>query len=161
MSNLNFSIVLVAPEIPGNTGSIGRTCLALNIPLILIHPLGFDLDEKAVRRAGLDYWKDVTLEEFENWQSFMDKHQPAPEQLCLFTSHATRPFFDISMSSKQPEDHRYLVFGGETAGLPPEIRESFPDSLYTLPMYSDKVRSLNLSNVVTAVAYEGVRQNLD
>ena len=157
---LNFSIVLVAPEIPGNTGSIGRTCLALNIPLILIHPLGFDLDEKAVRRAGLDYWKDVNLKEFENWQAFIKTHQPDNEQLCLFTSHTTRLFYEISMSSDKPQDHRYLVFGGETAGLPPEIKESFSDSLYTLPMYSDKVRSLNLSNVVTTVAYEGVRQNL-
>jgi tRNA (cytidine/uridine-2'-O-)-methyltransferase len=154
---LNYSIVLVAPEIPGNTGSIGRTCLALGIPLILIHPLGFDLDEKAVRRAGLDYWKDVSLEEFDSWDDFLSTHSPQPSQLCLFSSHATTPYFKIALDG--PE-HRYLVFGGETAGLPMDLIKANEKSLYTLPMYSDKVRSLNLSNVVTAVAYEGVRQNL-
>lgn len=157
MPNLNFSIVLVAPEIPGNTGSIGRTCLSLDIPLILIHPLGFELSEKAVRRAGLDYWKSVQLSEYSSWDEFLQQTSPTPEQLCLFSSHASENYFSIDFKQ---EKHQYLVFGGETAGLPASITSKLSQRLYTLPMYSEKVRSLNLSNVVTAVAYEGVRQNL-
>lgn len=158
---INFSIVLVAPEIPGNTGSIGRTCLALHIPLILIHPLGFDLDEKAVRRAGLDYWKHVQLTEFADWDQFKSIQKPSPQELCLFSSHATTSYFEHRFKDdNSPVEHYYLVFGGETAGLPASITDSHKDRLFKLPMFSEHVRSLNLSNAVTAVAYEGIRQNL-
>jgi tRNA (cytidine/uridine-2'-O-)-methyltransferase len=147
----NFQIVLFAPEIPGNTGSIGRTCLALNIRLILIKPYGFDLDEKAVRRAGLDYWKHVNLTEYESFDDFFE--QEKPEHLYFLSKFAKTSYFDAEF-----KENSYLIFGRETKGLPDYIPEKYPNDLYKLPMFSEHVRSLNLSNAATAVAYEALRQ---
>lgn len=159
MHKNNFSIVLVAPEIPGNTGSLGRTCLGLGIPLILIHPLGFDLNEKAVRRAGLDYWKHVKCQEFQRWDDFLAEHRQEHSKFYLFSSS---PFNDdqrVIYQEKFCENfHHYLIFGGESAGLPMEIKEQYPDRIFQIPMYSDHIRSLNLSNAATTVAYEVLRQ---
>lgn len=149
----NFKIVLVAPEIPGNTGSIGRTCVALDLELILIKPLAFDIDEKAVRRAGLDYWKYVKLTVYENWNEFLEKENPEKENMFLFSRFATKPLFDVKIKK-----NCYLIFGSETKGLPEEIKNEFTDQLVTLPMYSEHIRSLNLSNCATAAAYEALRQ---
>jgi tRNA (cytidine/uridine-2'-O-)-methyltransferase len=149
----DLKIVLFAPEIPGNTGSIGRTCLALNIRLILIKPYGFDLDEKAVRRAGLDYWKHVDLVEYESLEDFFEIEKP--ENIYFLSKFATKSYFDAGF-----KDNSYLVFGRETKGLPDSIPENYPNDLYKLPMFSEHVRSLNLSNAATAVAYEAVRQVL-
>lgn len=146
-------IVLVAPEIPGNTGSIGRTCLALNFELILIHPLGFDLSEKALRRAGLDYWKDVKLTEYSNFEEFIKSEKPNIHDLSFFSKTAQKVYFEQKYSKNS-----YLIFGSETKGLPNYIMETYKQRLVRLPMFSDKVRSLNLSNVATAVAFEVVRQ---
>lgn len=148
-----FKIVLVAPEIPGNTGSIGRTCVALDLELILIKPLAFDIDEKAVRRAGLDYWKYVQLKTYESWDDFMDKEKPATEKMFLFSRFATKPIYNFKILKDS-----YLIFGSETKGLPSEVKDQFTSQLVTLPMNSEHIRSLNLANAATAAAYEALRQ---
>lgn len=151
----NFSIVLHAPEIPGNTGSLGRTCLALNAQLILIKPYGFDISEKAVRRAGLDYWRHVQLKEYESWDDFMQGESPETTQLFLFENGSGKSWF------KAPyQKGCYLVFGGETKGIPKEIMDRYPNNYYSFPQYSDHIRSLNLSNIATAAAYECLRHIL-
>lgn len=160
----NFKIVLYAPEIPGNTGSIGRTCVALNIELILIKPYGFDLSEKAVRRAGLDYWKYVKLTEYDSWDQFIASESPKREDLILIENNLEdelkgelenkkRTFFDANYSTKS-----FLVFGSETKGIDSKVLQLYRDRIFELPMYSEHIRSLNLSNAATAVAYECLRQ---
>lgn len=152
MQNSQFKIVLFAPEIPGNTGSIGRTCVALNLELILIKPYGFEIDEKAVRRAGLDYWKFVKLKEYESWEDFLIKEKPERNKIFFFENNGEKLFYDADYSKDC-----YLVFGGETRGIPYEIEEEYHSQIYRLPMYSEEIRSLNLSNVATTVAYECLR----
>lgn len=151
MRNPNFSIVLHSPEIPNNTGSIGRTCLALDLRLILIKPLGFDLSEKALRRAGLDYWKHVNLSIYENFEEYLEKENPS--SMFFFSKTSPQNYFSAPFSL-----NCHLIFGSETKGLPQEILSLYSSQTYSLPMYSDKVRSLNLSNVATAVAYEVLRK---
>lgn len=146
-----FKIVLFAPEIPGNTGSIGRTCVALGLELILIKPYGFELSEKAVRRAGLDYWKHVQLKEFESWDDFIA--QEKPENLIFLENDGEKTFYQAPYATGC-----YLIFGQETKGFPPELEERYRSHFYNLPMYSEHIRSLNLSNVATTVAYECLRQ---
>lgn len=148
-----FKIVLVAPEIPGNTGSIGRTCVALDLELILIKPLAFDISEKAVRRAGLDYWKYVKLKTYENFDDFLENEKPTVDKMFFFSKTVQKTLFDVKYT---PDC--YLIFGSETKGLPKNIMEKYQDSLVTLPMYSEHIRSLNLSNAATAAAYEALRQ---
>ena len=148
-----FKIVLVTPEIPGNTGSIGRTAVALDLELILIKPLAFDIDEKAVRRAGLDYWKYVKLKTYESWDDFIQSEKPTHDKMFLFSRFATKPLFNVSITKDS-----YLVFGSETKGLPQEVKDQFIDQLVTLPMNSEHIRSLNLANAATAAAYEALRQ---
>lgn len=146
-----FKIVLFKPLIPGNTGSIGRTCVALDLELILIKPYGFDLSEKEVRRAGLDYWKHVMLKEYDNWDHFMGNE--SPEDIFLFSKLATKNHYRANYKK-----NCYLVFGSETTGLPNRLFNDHEESFYKLPMYSEVVRSLNLSNCATTVAYEALRQ---
>lgn len=154
MSNLSkFKIVLVAPEIPGNTGSIGRTAVALDLELILIKPLAFDISEKAVRRAGLDYWKFVNMKVYENWEEFIQNEKPEKENMFLFSRFATKPLFEVKIKRDC-----YLIFGSETKGLPIEVKDQYSEQLVTLPMYSEHIRSLNLANAATAAAYEALRQ---
>jgi tRNA (cytidine/uridine-2'-O-)-methyltransferase len=152
MQNSKFKIVLFAPEIPGNTGSIGRTCVALNLELILIKPYGFEIDEKAVRRAGLDYWKHVQLKEFDSWEDFLMKERPEKNKLLFFENNGEKLHYEASYSHDC-----YLIFGGEKRGIPYEIEEEYHSQIYKLPMYSTEIRSLNLSNVATTVAYECLR----
>lgn len=151
-SSTQFKIVLFAPEIPGNTGSIGRTCVALNLELILIKPYGFDIDEKAVRRAGLDYWKYVQLKEYDSWEHFLREEKPLKENLFFYENHGEKLHYEAPYSKDC-----YLIFGGETKGIPYQVEDEYKSQLYKLPMYSDQIRSLNLSNVATAVAYECLR----
>ncbi len=151
-TNSKFKIVLLAPEIPGNTGSIGRTCVALNLELILIKPYGFDIDEKAVRRAGLDYWKYVKLKEFDSWEDFLIREKPEREKLFFYENNGEKLHYEASYSQGC-----YLIFGGETKGIPYQVEDEFRTQIYKLPMYSEHIRSLNLSNVATAVAYECLR----
>lgn len=145
-------IVLVAPEIPGNTGSIGRTCVALDMELILIKPYGFELTDKSVRRAGLDYWKHVALTEFDTWQDFVDARAPNPENLYFFEEFGAQSIYDVTFPSDP-----YLVFGRETKGLPDVLVSQAEERLVHLPMRSEHIRSLNLANAVTAVAYQVLR----
>ncbi|MBY0518317.1 MAG: tRNA (cytidine(34)-2'-O)-methyltransferase [Bacteriovoracaceae bacterium] len=153
MSDPFFKIVLHAPEIPGNTGSIGRTCLALNAELILIKPYGFDISEKAVRRAGLDYWKHVTLKEYDHWEHFLSVEKPEMNQVMLFENGAGKAWHEAPYKKGC-----YLVFGGETRGIPQRILDANPASFFSFPQYSNHIRSLNLSNIATAAAFECVRQ---
>lgn len=147
-----FKIVLFAPEIPGNTGSIGRTCVALNLELILIKPYGFDISEKAVRRAGLDYWKHVSLKEFDSWEDFLIREKPPRNKLFFYENNGEKLHYDAPYS-----EGCYLIFGGETRGIPYELEQEYHSQIYRLPMYSSEIRSLNLSNVATTVAYECLR----
>ncbi|MFA6238933.1 MAG: tRNA (cytidine(34)-2'-O)-methyltransferase [Bacteriovorax sp.] len=148
-----FKIVLMAPEIPGNTGSIGRTCVALDLELILIKPLAFDISEKAVRRAGLDYWKHVNIKTYENFEDFLENEKPDSKKMFFFSKTAEKNIFETKFSNDC-----YLIFGSETKGLTPDILKLYSASLVALPMFSEHVRSLNLSNAATAAAYEVLRQ---
>lgn len=143
-------VVLHEPEIPNNTGNIGRTCVALHCAMHLIHPLGFDIDEKACRRAGLDYWPRLDLREHDSLGAYLDTHADA--RLWVLSTKATRPVWGADF---RPGDH--LLFGKETRGLPGEVLDRFGDRLLTLPMVRTE-RSLNLATAVCAVAYEAVRQ---
>lgn len=147
-----FNIVLYAPDIPGNTGSVGRTCIALNARLVLIKPYGFDLSEKAVRRAGLDYWKYVDLVEYDTFEDFLAGEKPDISDLFFYTKTSNRLYYDLEYKK-----NCYLIFGSETKGLPEHIFNTYPKQLTGLPMFSEHVRSLNLSNVATAVAFEALR----
>lgn len=148
----DFSIVLFAPDIPGNTGSIGRTCVALGLRLILIKPYGFELSEKAVRRAGLDYWKYVDITEYESFDEFLDQESPMREQLFFFENDVEKDYYQAPFIEKS-----FLIFGSETKGLPKTYYETYKERMFEMPMFSDKIRSLNLSNAATAVAYECLR----
>ena len=149
----NFSIVLIAPEIPGNTGSIGRTCLALGARLIIVGKPAFDLSEKAVRRAGLDYWKHVQLKEYETWESFIELEEVKPAELFLLENHQPQSLFEAKYGERS-----FLIFGSETKGIPHNILQNYEKRIFSLPMYSEHIRSLNLSNVATAVAYDWIRK---
>ena len=153
MSKPLFSIVLHCPDIPGNTGSIGRTCVALGARLILIKPYGFEITEKALRRAGLDYWKHVNLTEYNNFEEFLEKEKPDSSSLHFFSRFSKKPYYESSFNQNS-----YLIFGSETKGLPERLFKQFPESFVTLPMYSEHIRSLNLSNTACAAAYEALRQ---
>lgn len=149
---MGLAIVLVQPEIPGNTGAVGRTCVALDMELILIHPLGFEISDKRVKRSGLDYWPHVRLTEYASWDAFLAARQPRPDQLFLFEEFGARSFYEPDY----PED-AFLVFGQETKGIPQPILERHPDRLFKLPMRSQVIRSLNLANTVSAAAYQALR----
>lgn len=143
-------VVLVEPEIPNNTGSVGRTCVATGCALHLVHPLGFDIDEKACRRAGLDYWPRVNLTEHEDLAAY--RRVMPPGRAWLFSARATRTLYEVPI---QPGDH--LVFGRESVGLPQDLLDAHPEQLVTIPLRAGE-RSLNLSNAVTVAVYENVRK---
>lgn len=147
---MSLNIVLVEPEIPQNTGNIARTCAALGATLHLVHPLGFDISEKAVKRAGLDYWDKLDIIEYSNLQEFKEKVKS--KNIYLLSTKANKVYTDIKY-----EDDSYLVFGPETRGLPEEyILDNFENTV-RIPMKKN-IRSLNLSNSVAIVAYEVQRQ---
>ncbi|MEZ6121317.1 MAG: tRNA (uridine(34)/cytosine(34)/5-carboxymethylaminomethyluridine(34)-2'-O)-methyltransferase TrmL [Pirellulaceae bacterium] len=145
-----LNIVLYQPEIPQNTGNISRTCVAINARLWLIRPLGFDLSEKRVRRAGLDYWPHLDLRVCDNWTHFLQ--QANPTRCWFLTKKASHNVYDVQFD---PND--FLVFGSETRGLPDDILETHAANTLRIPT-TENVRSLNLSNAVAIVAYEAVRQ---
>lgn len=146
-----FHVVLVEPEIPPNTGNIARLCAATTCELHLVHPLGFQVDEKAVRRAGLDYWHLVTVHEHKDWTSF-EGSIPAGSRMHFFTGKASRNFLQANYL---PGD--FLVFGKESTGLPLSLLEAHQDELVAIPTLGG-VRSLNLANSVTLGIYEALRQ---
>ena len=145
-------VVLVAPVIPWNTGNAGRTCLALGARLHLVEPLGFSLDERAVRRAGLDYWRHVEPRVWPGWDAFAAA-LPELGEPFFFSAEGSRHLW----SANYPE-RTVLVFGSETEGLPAAVRRTWSDSLLAMPMRRGPVRSLNLSTAVGIAAYEVVRQ---
>lgn len=144
-------IVLHQPEIPANTGNIGRTCVATGTALHLIEPLGFRLDEKSVRRSGMDYWERLDVTRYMNYVEFLERHPDA--KVWLATTKAKRIYTDAAFG---PED--YIMFGKESAGIPEEILVAHEEDCIRIPML-DGTRSLNLSNAVAIVLYEALRQN--
>jgi tRNA (cytidine/uridine-2'-O-)-methyltransferase len=149
-----FRIVLVEPEIPPNTGNVIRLAANTGCELHLVEPLGFSMDDKLLRRAGLDYHEYAEVRRHADWQAFVDAAQPDPARLFAFTTHGSRPFGEVAW---QPGD--WLVFGCETRGLAPELRERFPlAQRVRLPMRPGQ-RSLNLSNAVAVTVFEAWRQN--
>ena len=147
-------VVLVYPEIHWNTGNAGRTCLAAGATLHLIKPLGFSLDEREVKRAGLDYWEHVDLHVWPNWEAF-ERELPSLGDPYFFSTKATRLFWDAPLDSPKGV---VLIFGRETGGLPPELHERYRDRFVTMPMQSPYVRSLNVSTSVAVALYEVLRQ---
>ena len=145
-----LNIVLVEPEIPQNCGNIARTCAATGCTLHLIRPLGFDISEKAVRRAGLDYWDKVTVRDYENLDDFFAQNKV--EQMWCLSTKAPRCYTEAQFS-----DNCYLFFGKETKGLPEAFLDEHYDSCVRIPMLPD-TRSLNLSNAVAITVYEALRQ---
>jgi tRNA (cytidine/uridine-2'-O-)-methyltransferase len=144
-------VVLVAPEIPQNTGAIGRLCVATNTTLHLVEPLGYVIDDRHLRRAGLDYWRHVDLVRHASWETF-GTARPDGRLLC-FTSRTARCYTEVAY---RPDD--LLVFGGESKGLPHAIRDANADRLFGIPIASPHVRSLNLATAVAIVLFEALRQ---
>ncbi|MFC0213033.1 tRNA (uridine(34)/cytosine(34)/5-carboxymethylaminomethyluridine(34)-2'-O)-methyltransferase TrmL [Paenibacillus chartarius] len=146
-----FHIVLVEPEIPANTGNISRTCAATGAWLHLVKPLGFDIDDRTLKRAGLDYWPSVKLEVHDSFAEVEEKYRGS--RFFFATTKATKRYTDY-----QFQDGDFLVFGKETKGLSPDILAAHPDTLLRMPMDTSAVRSLNLSNSVAIMLYEALRQ---
>jgi tRNA (cytidine/uridine-2'-O-)-methyltransferase len=152
-SRMERHIVLVAPEVHWNTGNIGRTCLAADAFLHLIKPLGFSLDSKEVKRAGLDYWDKIKLNVWDDFPGFLDKMQPEKNEVKLFTKSGGKSFRELPLLSRM-----FLVFGSETKGLPDEITAIYKESTFYIPINS-KVRCLNLSTSVGIALYETLRMD--
>ncbi len=146
-----MNIVLLEPEIPANTGNIGRTCVATGTCLHLIKPLGFSLEEKELRRAGLDYWKLLDVFVYEDYEDFLYKNPQA--MVYMATTKAKHTYTQIGY---KPED--FIMFGKESAGIPEEILAEYPERCVRIPMI-DEIRSLNLANSVAVILYEALRQN--
>jgi len=149
---LTIHIVLVEPEIPPNTGNVARSCAATGAKLHLVKPLGFSIDDKTVKRAGLDYWPYVDLEVHENLDELLQKYKHLP--MYLATTKGNRRYSDVTY-----ETDAMILFGKETAGLPRDFIEQHPDKTIRIPMSQDtRLRSLNLSNSVSIVLFEALRQ---
>ena len=146
-----LNIVLFEPEIPANTGNIGRTCVATGTRLHLIEPLGFRLNEKSIKRAGMDYWEHLDVTRYINFEDFMAKNPGA--KIYMATTKGQHVYSDVNY-----EPDCYIMFGKESAGIPEEILVKNPDTCIRIPMLSE-IRSLNLSNSVAVVLYEALRQN--
>lgn len=146
-----LNIVLHQPEIPANTGNIGRTCVATGARLHLIEPLGFRLNEKEIRRAGMDYWEHLDVSRYVNYQEFLEKNPNA--KIWYATTKAKHVYSEVSFGADD-----YIMFGKESAGIPEELLVEHEDACIRIPMLSE-IRSLNLSNSVAVVLYEALRQN--
>ena len=147
-----LNVVLVEPEIPPNTGNVARLCAATRTKLHLIEPLGFDLDDRRLKRAGMDYWQHVDWRKWPDWTAF-DDTLPPEAKLWFVESGGPARYSDARFSSGD-----YLIFGRETAGLPEQLCHEVGDRWLRIPMFHDKARSLNLSNCVALVLYEAIRQ---
>lgn len=147
-------VVLVHPEIHWNTGNAGRTCLATGATLHLIEPLGFSLEEREVKRAGLDYWEHVDVRVWPSWEAF-EKVLPTLGDAYFLSTKTTRLLWDAPLAASSDI---VLIFGRETGGLPPDLHERYRERFVTLPILSDRVRSLNLSTTVAIAVYEVLRQ---
>ncbi len=147
-----LNIVLVHPQIPNNTGAIGRLCVNTGTTLHLIKPIGFDIDEKAVRRAGLDYWEKLDLHVWEGLKEFFDEN-PQAKNGFFATTKTDKPYFDASF-----KEDGYIFFGSETKGIPSEVLEAYPEQCITIPMTKEG-RSLNLAISTGIILYEAIKQN--
>lgn len=145
-----MNIVLHEPEIPANTGNIGRTCVATGTSLHLINPLGFDISDKAVRRAGMDYWKELDLHVYENFEEFVEKNPGA--RIYMATTKARKAYTEVEYKGND-----FIMFGKESAGIPEEILVKYEETSVRIPMIGE-IRSLNLSNSVSIILYEALRQ---
>jgi tRNA (cytidine/uridine-2'-O-)-methyltransferase len=152
MQGTQLHVVLVEPEIHWNTGNAGRTCLAVGAQLHLVRPLGFSLDEKEVRRSGLDYWPRVQPVVWESWERF-ERELPALGAPFFLSAEAERTIWDVSYPERT-----VLLFGRESVGFPPALRETYRDRLLAIPMADPQLRSVNLSTCVGITAYEVARQ---
>lgn len=146
-----LNIVLIEPEIPNNTGNIGRLSLASGSTLHLVKPFGFELTDARLKRAGLDYWKHINVIMYESTNAFFEQNKS--KKMVFLSSHGNANHWDIPF-----EDDLFLVFGKESVGLPKELIEAHSKSLYKIPLCSEHIRSLNLANAVSIVIYEGLRQ---
>lgn len=145
-----LNIVLIEPEIPNNTGNIGRLALASGTHLHLVKPFGFEITDARLKRAGLDYWPHVQITIYENVSDFFQKH--VDKKMAFLSSHGNKTYWDIPY-----EDELFLVFGKESVGLSKEILDQHKHQLYKIPLHSPHVRSLNLANAVAIVVYEGIK----
>lgn len=148
---MGLNIVLIEPEIPNNTGNIGRLSLASGSTLHLVKPFGFELSDSRVKRAGLDYWQHVDIRIYENVDAFFSAHQD--KKMVFFSSHGDKSVWDIDF-----QDGLFLIFGKESVGLSKNIVSAHSEKLYKIPIQSPHIRSLNLANAVAVVVYEGIRQ---
>lgn len=146
-----LNIVLIEPEIPNNTGNIGRLALATGSRLHLVKPLGFEIDDKRLKRAGLDYWQHLEVIYYESKEEFFTIN--TDKKMVFLSSRGTKSHWDI-----QFEDNLFLVFGKESVGLPKTLIEKHQTDLFKIPMYNYEIRSLNLANAVSIIVYEGLRQ---
>lgn len=144
------NIVLLEPEVPANTGNIGRTCVATGSVLHLIEPLGFRINDKMLKRAGLDYWDKLDVRRYLNFEDFLAKNPGA--KIYMATTKARKTYADVTY-----EDGCYIMFGKESAGIPEELLLEYRDTAVRIPMY-DRIRSLNLGNSVAVILYEALRQ---
>ena len=151
---MKINIVLVEPEIPQNTGNIARTCAAIGAKLHLVHPLGFSISEKQVKRAGLDYWDKLEIEEHKSFDEFLVKYKPEESNMFFVTTKGQKVYSEINYSDF---DEVFLLFGKETKGLPEDILKKYINKTIRIPM-RENLRSLNLSNSVAIVAYDVLRQ---
>jgi|TARA_B110000967_G_scaffold205318_1_gene249642 tRNA (cytidine/uridine-2'-O-)-methyltransferase len=147
---MGFNIVLIEPEIPMNTGNIGRLSLASGSVLHLVKPFGFEINDARLKRAGLDYWKHLTVKIYEGVDEFFSKNKN--ENMVYLSSSGEKDYSSINY-----QDKMFLVFGKESVGLPNNILAENSDKLFKIPLYSDHVRSLNLANAVSIVVYDGLR----
>ena len=145
-----FNIVLIEPEIPNNTGNIGRLALASGSTLHLVKPFGFEISDARLKRAGLDYWQHVTIIYYDSIDDFFTKNQN--QRMVFLSSHGTKTHYDIPFG-----DNLFLIFGKESVGLPKSIIETHTNQLYKIPLYSEHIRSLNLANAVAIIVYEGLK----
>jgi len=148
---LERHVVLVAPEIHWNTGNIGRTCLAAGAGLHLIRPLGFSLESREVKRAGLDYWDNVKLTVWDDFNDFLENMAPRNDEVAVFSKRGSKPFWSMTCPRRL-----FLIFGSETRGLPDSILRKFSDATYHIPITSE-IRSLNLSTAAGIALYESLR----
>jgi tRNA (cytidine/uridine-2'-O-)-methyltransferase len=146
-----LNIVLFEPEIPNNTGNIGRLALASGSKLHLVKPFGFELTDSRLKRAGLDYWQYLDLTIYDSIEDFFNIH--SDKTFAFFSSHGHQAHWEINFN-----DDMFLIFGKESVGLPKSLLEAYKSQLYKIPLYSNHIRSLNLANAVSIIIYEGLRQ---
>lgn len=146
-----LNIVLIEPEIPNNTGNIGRLALATGSRLHLVKPFGFEIDDKRLKRAGLDYWQHLEVIYYDSSDDFFIKNKDA--KMVFLSSHGAKSHWDITFT-----DNMFLIFGKESVGLPKSLISEHKEFLFKIPLYSQDIRSLNLANAVSIIVYEGLRQ---